>query len=1013
MATIPETPPETKLVSDKSVKIPTYAGGNITPQETFTTPYIGGESTINMVDTVSAAFNKVADQQTIIDQQARGYKQQQEAIDKGDPTYLAPGATFTTAGQAYQKGARIAYVSNEILGIDKQIQEFQNQSGYDVEKFLQKTRDYKKDWLGKFSSDLQSDMAFEFDKLSRNRALDIQTKKIGLDRAEQFQTMDNYDDYLINNFRAAYLSGGAEATGIIDPLQQLFSSKQKRIEAGQTADKILAQTDNIRQQILNVVTYKDYMDLYDPNSPKYNPAAAKSYIEDIRSGKRNPLGEIGDTFTEFFPNEGTITSKERASLVTILTHYETEKVKELAFNRSVIKQGNDAIVSNIKEGASYQVQEDGMIVYKPISLPQNDMLNARFTLAEINEEKLKVDQANIIGKHSFNAVISSLASQEKILADINAEKIVVQQNTALTDVQKNLHLGTLNEAEKKVQAIFDEKKSMVTKGEHAEYVIKKLKIPFDFTTDEGIEKFHKTTQTMFNLPFSEINLPKTQGLIDYTDINQQSTGDGILGRIAAGRATRPKYYEASVVTGVKNSTPKDLDFAVIGIMDISASGDAGSIAARELAQNYSNRKSLMEAHETKFGKSANGYKQDAERVFYQTYGKYVDLNTDHGKGIKDTFMLKYYSAAQNFAGSDPATKTQAIDYATAYINQYYPKVTFKNGTSTIVPLRLETSENRDLTINQITQRGNDLLDNPAKYGIILGKGETMDDWMQDQKRVRFVYDQGRLVLRTNNNMNVTRVMQRLPSSGNEIIATDMKISFGRQNGVTTDVEKTTQYDSDPAWYDGFAKTYTKTKTVVSTIATPETTIPPEAEYGPVAEFPSGQVQTKEKVFATPTTMTTIETRNAREYGREIVNYADKTLPKTKVGETNRLVYQDRFIRNLVPDTNRETTNAYNAISLALKDGKIDDNMLQYMAVSSGYLGQWLKYDYNRAVVIDTWQKNYQQITKTKTFNDAPTNMSVLQSFTAMMKDLEPKFKTAKFQSQFSTQSYDTERFTAE
>jgi hypothetical protein len=95
--------------------------------------------------------------------------------------------------------------------------------------------------------------------------------------------------------------------------------------------------------------------------------------------------------------------------------------------------------------------------------------------------------------------------------------------------------------------------------------------------------------------------------------------------------------------------------------------------------------------------------------------------------------------------------------------------------------------------------------------------------------------------------------------------------------------------------------------------------------------------------------------------------------------------------------------------LALKDGKIDDNMLQYMAVTSPYLGTYLKNPYNRNVVIDTWSKNYQALTKTKTFNDAPTNMSVLQSFTAMMKDLEPQFAEEKrsntMMNQYSTVDY--------
>jgi len=989
MATIPEVPPEQKIVpveGGRRVQIPTYNSGSVTPQESFATPYLGGEATINIVDNISKTFNKVADSQTIIDQQAQGYKEQQQAIEKGDPTYVAPGATFTTAGQAYQKGARIAYVSNEILDIDKKVQQFQSDSGYDVEKFLKKTRDYKSDWLGKFSSDLQPDMAVEFDKNVRNRALDLQTKAIEKDRKFQFETMDNYDDFQINNFRGAYLSGGAEAEGIKDPLLQLFSSKEKRIEAGQPADKIITQQDNIRQQILNIVAYKDYNDLYDPNNAKYNPAAAKSYIEDIRSGKRNPLGEIGDTFGQFFPYQGAISAKERSALVTVLGHYETEKIKELAFNRSVIKQGNDSIVENVKEGASFQVQADGMIVYKPISLPQTDMLNARFTLSEINEEKLKLDQANIIGKHTFNAVITSPSNQEKILADINNERLAIQQNTALTDVQKNLNLGTLNEAEKKVRGIFDEKKKALTNEDQIDFIVKRLKIPFDTSSDEGIDKGVATMQKIFNLPFSMMPMPKAQGAIEYANLSTQKNGDGVLGTIGTGKAKLPKYYEALVVKGLKDATPKDLDHAIIGVMDVAASGDRGIIAARELAENWVNRKQLIEAFETKFGKQANGYKQDAEKAFYQQYGQYVDLTTDHGQGIKGTFMLKYYAAAQNYSSGDIATKKQALEYATKFVDQYYPKVKFANGSSAIVPIRTESGDDRNYSIEQIQKKGNEILMNPAKYGITTGPSETYDDWMQDQKRLRFVYDQGRLVLRTDNNMNLTNVYQRLPSGGNEIVGTDVMISFRKQNGVTTDVEKTTQYDSNPSWYTKFSQSYKPTyeKPILNEMG---------SEDG-----------------------TTIEAKNAKQWAKEFTRYANDTLPKiidkgpiAEQRRPNRFSYQDRFVRNIINERDLDTTNTYNAISLALKDGKIDDNMLQYMAVTSPYLGTYLKNPYNRNVVIDTWSKNHQALTKTKTFNDAPTNMSVLQSFTAMMKDLEPQFadekKSNTMMNQYSTVDY--------
>lgn len=992
MATIPEVPQEQRIVpieGGRKIAIPTFNGGSVTPQETFATPYVGGESTINIIDNVAQTFNKIADAQTIVDQQARGYKEQQEAVAKGDPTYVAPGATFTTAGQAYQKGAKIAYVSNEVLEMDRKIKEYSSSTGLETEKFLKQTNEYKKNWLGKFDSTLQTEMAIEWDKLVRNEVLNKQTKVVQRDIALQRETMDDYDQFRLDQLKAAVLAGGPNAVGVEDPIKELILSAAKRKESGQSAEDIIKAQENIKLQIAQTVAYKTYMDLNDPNSPSYNPQAAKTYIEDIRVGKVNPMGEFGDTYGGFFNNGGTIGPKERSGIVTLLNHVDSELTKKLVFDRHKIKLSNDSIIENVKEGASFEISPGGMAVYKKIELPVNEMIAAKFSTAEIQEAQLKISQANQVGEFAFLAITSSPSDQEKILATINQLKIESENNTQIDGVQKGIVLGNLNEAEKKVRAIFEEKKKALTNEDQIDFMVKRLKIPFDTSSDQGVDAGMEMMQKIFNLPFSMMPMPKAQGAIEYSTLATQRTGDGVLGVIGSGKAKLPKYYEAMVVRGLKDATPKDLDHAIIGVMDVAASGDRGVIAARELAQDWVNRKQLIEAFETKFGKQANGYKQDAEKAFYQQYGQFVDLNTDHGQGIKATFMLKYYAAAQNYSSGDIATKKQAMEYATKFVDQFYPKIKFANGSSAIVPIRTESGDDKNYSIEQIQKKANDVLTNPSKYGVITGPSETYDDWMQDQKRLRFVYDQGRLVLRTDNNMNVTKIYQRLPSGGNEIMGTDLMISFKKQNGVTTDVEKTTQYDSDPSWYTKFSQSYKPTYERKFTTSQPETSMD------------NASLE-----------MTSIEAKNAQQWGQEFLRYSNDTIPKIidkEKKQTNRFAYQDRFVRNIVNERDLETTNVYNAISLALKDGKIDDNMLQYMASTSSYLGTWLSNPYNRNVVIDTWSKNYKNLTKIKTFNDAPTNMSVLQSFTAMMKDLEPQFASEKVKNalmnQYSTVDY--------
>jgi len=974
MATIPEVPPEQRIVpveGGRKIQIPTYAGGSVTPQETFSTPYIGGESQIALVNSITDTFNKVADQQTIVDSQARGYKEQSEAIEKGQG-YVAPGATFTTAGQAYQKGARIAFVSSEIVKADGEIRKIGGDTPMDVEKFTKKSNEYKKNWMGNFSSDIQADMAFEYDKIARQQMLKIQTEKVKFDRNEQSKSIDSFTDLQLTKWTGAYLEQGPNGIGTEDPIKFLATDKQRRIESGQDADTIIDSQNRITQQIINTVTVKTLKDFYDPNSATYDPSAAKKYIDGIKNGTAN-LGEFGDDYAPFLPNGGVLSSKQRLAVGTILKQIDDDMTKEMAFTRHTIKQGNDNLIDDVKNGSSYVVKENNTIEFVDAKLPEKEMYNARFTTQELQEQKLKLDQANVIGKYAFEAIKSPPTQSESIIANINLTRATISANAKLSESEKNRELSVLNEAEKKVREIIDEKKKSMADQTQIEFAVKRLKFQYNPTTDEGIDAANKVLQGLFNMPQTYLPMHKGQSSVVFADLTGQTTEEGLRGRLAALRTAQPKYFEALAITGLRNSTPKETDYALVGLLDISKTGDV--IEERKLANEYVNRVNFKNSHESKWGQNATKYKNDAEKAFESAYGNYIDPNTDHGKGIKQTFLLKYYAASQQFSGTNPNNNRQAIDSAQAWIDKHYPKVTFSNGTSAVVPLRVAIGEDDKIDIAKVQAAGNDMLKNPARYNIILGKDETLDDWIQDQNRIRIIYDQKQLVVRTNNNMNVTRAFQRLPSGANDIIGTDLRITLGPKQGVTTDIERTIQYNSDPKWYDQFIETNPKQKEKLALTGI----------TGAIAR----QIDTKGEIISKE-----IVPKNIADYGIDIAAYANKTLPKNEINGKQRLFYQDSFIKQLVREgaDGGINTNAYNAISLALKDGKIDNRMLQYMASTSKYLEKGLNNPAKRQVVIDEWQKNHKKYLAMKSSNDAPTQFTVLQAFAVMVGETSQNYK---------------------
>lgn len=972
MATIPEIPQEQKIVpvsGAKRISVPTYNGGSVTPQATYTSSYIGGQQSINTVDNITNTINKVVDYTTVIDNQNQGYMEQQKAIAEGSAEYLSPGVSVTTAGQAYQKGAKVAYISNEIMGADSKIREFEEKSGYDAEKFVGQVNEYKKDWLGKFSSDLQLEMGEKYDNISRIRASGLMDRKVKFDISQHVEAQDNYDSYNLNNFRAAYSAGGAMNEGVEDALKELALGSQKRYETGQSIEKISASRNSVQQEIANIVALADFKALLDPKSPNYNPGATEEFINDYATGKNN-LGELGDTFSQFFPGGNILSAKQRSGIVTVLKAYNEQLKTQTVAIREQTKKDLDSQNTSIENGEHYQLNStSNNWEFKPTELAISDLELKRFTNQEIATQKLNHADASIVGGYAFQAKTINPANTSVILAELNNAQYATNQDVKMDPAIKTRKLAVIAKATKKVNEIIQSKRQALIDGKQSEWLIDNFKIPFDDTTAEGLNKFATLSSQVFNIPFSEVKLPKEGAQLTWADLHSSTTGDFLLGKLASNKGNLGDYHIAKLTRAaeVAPSGEKNMAYAVVGIAQI-AEQDSG--AARDLATAFVAKSGLTDAFKKKFpAENQTVYVNDAQKGWATQFGTAIDNTTSQGKIIYDTYMLKFYQAHAGFTGPDANTNKQAINEATEFVKKFYPTVTFDNGSSAVIP-------GNEIGANTVTAKGNDVLNNPARYGLILGTGETLDSWEGQKNQLRFVADNGQLVLRFGaGQKNLSRVFMRMPSGSQDIIGTDMKISIGdKYNGVTQDAEITASYDSDPAWYPKFIK-----------------------------ERPLVKLKMTQDEF-TGTDIMVEDPKKLNDYAIDIIEYANKTLPKFREGQlasdfslpadsvVSKTMYQDRFAKTLIPPTNGTEYRAFNAISLALKDGNIDETMLAYMANKSSYLSKHLNTIEKRQTTIDFWKQNYQNMLKSKTANTTSTQMSVLQAFTVALVDLAPQYQ---------------------
>ena len=141
-------------MAKKGIRIPTFDGGATTPKQNFTLPYQSGQALQNIVGDVSTYANKVADTTAVQEATQKGKDAQKKALEEGNETFLGNYNPMSLTGEAFKKGATLAYVASKSDELETELKKIRFQHPKNPEAYSQAANEYKSEFLGTINNEL-------------------------------------------------------------------------------------------------------------------------------------------------------------------------------------------------------------------------------------------------------------------------------------------------------------------------------------------------------------------------------------------------------------------------------------------------------------------------------------------------------------------------------------------------------------------------------------------------------------------------------------------------------------------------------------------------------------------------------------------------------------------------------------------------------------------------------------------------------------------------------------------
>lgn len=251
---------------------------------------------------------------------------------------------------------------------------------------------------------------------------------------------------------------------------------------------------------------------------------------------------------------------------------------------------------------------------------------------------------------------------------------------------------------------------------------------------------------------------------------------------------------------------------------------------------------------------------------------------------------------------------------------------------------------------QIKTNVEDMLDNPHRYNITSSANFTLQDIVENKDEYTVVVEGGTAkIIQNSNILFAAEIFQKLPSGSKNFLYSDVIVNM--QDGADTE---TSMIDFDETW--SFDK-------------------PSNFNNKANSQLP----QTRE--IEVPTSTLDVETRTVDTNSFEKVTSLKEYFYK-EIGTEDGVPYVDIFSADL--GISKRDQQNLNAISFYIKDGKVEQYMLDYLSTFD-YLGKLANKDVQQQVIKE-WQNNTLRVRTTS--NVESSLMTPLQSLTDIVRSIE-------------------------
>ena len=888
-------------MAKKSVKIPTYTGGSVVPQQKFTLPVQSGAALQNIVSDVTNIANNVADATAVNEAEILGKKKQVEALEKGENTYLGAYNPASLTGQAFQKGAKTAYVASKSAEFETKLQEIRSKNSTNPGAYTIEANEYKSEFLGTINSDLQPDFSLKFDQVNSNNLIQVTGADILQQKDQQILDISTGIDTELGKLVGSIETQGLDGNTQIDisiPALTNYLTDLGPNALDLNASEIDAKMTKVRNAI--ELTYLKYA-----WTNAETVEERDKILADLRTNKSEVLSELQETFGDTLPIKSTLGYRD-------LTLYNSEMAK-------YVKDSNKAYASEIKVETDRHTnfmndQMDGKRLdekfdYGPLKI--KNLTEDKITSMKIQEgNAFRIGVVVKIAKNSSITGITEIESQinedialirngdTKIDPDYPSELVADYSN--LTQQEKDILIEEKNEILKRIQTVQEEKQTAIENGNQIGYIEKNIdeKFEFDYTSEQAIETtVLPVVQKYFPYSYKKIKFPPDLVKAELDQIKTATSREQAIGLIINFKNKYGKFYGNFVQTAVtpdgKTITEGggDLAYLVMGHLvedtGIEAQSDIGTLWAAT-ADRIDNEANTTQRNSSTINENIDDFDLNFETQFNDV----LPGNVRYYAAVKETAKNIYFQAR---GGANPVDHDIAMERAFNFLNKNFQTVEFSNGTQMMLP-NYEDGK-------AFVEAANDILANPGDYNIILGGGETLTDFIKDNKNYTFGYEDGALILVNNESKFGIQPKALLPSGANDLIYSELIYTPANKDVVQSeDIELTWQLDTPNNWYSNFEK---------NTKFTTERTV--EAIPGMSEEFTYNIDDTTE------------------QKARKLAMYFTETMVnRDDNGAEQGTAYIDKFALALT-GSDDNMMKELNAISLAIKEGSYEDWMFEHMS----------------------------------------------------------------------------------